>query len=107
MNTQKSYARGAAALALFTIATLALSGCTPAADAAIDGHGQLAGAFSAATTEKLNGALADGITWSAASGAIAEVWAPWAGKWVVGSGTTALGGATDRKSTRLNSSHWE
>ncbi|MFT2817465.1 serine hydrolase domain-containing protein [Leifsonia sp. A12D58] len=90
----KKNARGAALLAMLTIAALGLSGCTPAADAAIDGHGQLSSAFDAATTEKLNAALADGIAWSASSGGIADVSAPWGGKWVVGSGTTTIGGAT-------------
>ena len=97
MNAQKRYARGAATLAMLAIAALGLSGCTPPADAAIDGHGQLSSAFDAATTEKLNAALADGIAWSASSGGIAEVWAPWGGKWVVGSGTTSIGGAAPMK----------
>jgi D-alanyl-D-alanine carboxypeptidase len=46
----------------------------------------------ATATDQLDAALTDAMTLAGASGAIAGVWAPWAGHWVDAAGTTTLKG---------------
>jgi D-alanyl-D-alanine carboxypeptidase len=92
MNNRISGRRVTAMFAILSAAALVLSGCTTTADAKTDGRPQLETPFSAAVSDRLNAALAEAMTLSGSSGAIAGVWAPWAGKWVVAPGTTSIGG---------------
>jgi D-alanyl-D-alanine carboxypeptidase len=87
-----SRGRSVAAAALLLAGTLLLAGCTPPADAVPDGRPQVEGPLPADITQRLDAALADAVALSGASGAIAGVWAPWAGRWVVSPGTTTLSG---------------
>lgn len=48
----------------------------------------------AGITQRLDAALADALALSGASGALAGVWAPWAGEWVASPGTTTKDGGT-------------
>lgn len=82
----------AVAAALLVASALILSGCTSTADAIPEARDQVASPFRADITERLNTALAEAITQSGASGAIAGVWVPWAGEWVVSPGTTTIDG---------------
>jgi D-alanyl-D-alanine carboxypeptidase len=71
--------------------SLLLTACTGSADAST--NGAVAGStLSATATDQLDAALADAMTLSGASGAIAGVWAPWAGHWVTAAGTTTMKG---------------
>jgi D-alanyl-D-alanine carboxypeptidase len=88
----RSRRRRTAASALLVIGALLLAGCTAPADAVPDGRPQVDAPFAADITERLDAALSEAMTLSGSSGAIAGVWAPWAGEWVVSPGTTALGG---------------
>ncbi|MBC7441373.1 MAG: beta-lactamase family protein [Ramlibacter sp.] len=69
-------------------AVLLLSGCTPADDA-IDVPAQVETPLPAELTARLDAALAEAIALSGSTGALAGVWVPWAGTWVVAPGTTA------------------
>lgn len=72
--------------------SLLLAGCTGSADAST--NGAVAGStLGAAASDQLEGALGDAMKLAGASGAIAGVWAPWAGQWVVAQGTTTPKGA--------------
>lgn len=81
-------------LAITLGASLVLSACTTSADAETGGRAQVEAPFSAGITDRLDAALAEAITLSGASGAIAGVWAPWSGEWVVSPGTTTTDGST-------------
>jgi len=71
--------------------SLLLTACTGSADAST--NGAVAGStVSAAATDQLHAALVDAMKLAGASGAIAGVWAPWAGHWVDAAGTTTLDG---------------
>ena len=82
----------ASALALVTAGlTLSLAGCVDATvlfpvgpDAAADGMAQ-------ETTATLDAALAEGLDLAGATGAIAGVWAPWAGHWLASPGSVGAG----------------
>lgn len=87
-------ARRVVAATLLVIGSLLLSACTGPADAIPDRTEDIGTAFDGATTERLDAALAEAMTLSGASGAIAGVWAPWAGQWVVSPGATTVGGST-------------
>lgn len=75
-------------------ACLLLSACTDPAGAKPDGHGQVDTPLATAVTHRLDAALADALELAGASGAIAGVWAPWSGQWIVSRGTTTIGGST-------------
>jgi D-alanyl-D-alanine carboxypeptidase len=94
MNKRISAKRVAGILGLLGAAALILSGCTTTADARTDGRPQVETPFSAAISGRLDTALAEAMALSGSSGAIAGVWAPWAGKWVVAPGTTMIGRST-------------
>ncbi|MGR0318634.1 serine hydrolase domain-containing protein [Agromyces sp. ZXT2-3] len=68
----------------FALASLAA--CTGADDPAAD-FAQVDAPFDAETVEQLEGTLAEAVRLSGSSGAVAGVWAPWAGSWTVGTGT--------------------
>jgi D-alanyl-D-alanine carboxypeptidase len=84
-KTQRRWSLAAFAV----IAAGFLSGCTATAGAVGEGSPQVQAAFPAAITDRLDAALADAITQSGSTGALAGVWAPWAGQWVVSPGTVA------------------
>jgi D-alanyl-D-alanine carboxypeptidase len=92
MRKRISGTRVVAAFAVLAAVTLVLTGCTPTADAKTNGRPQVDAPFSAETSGRLDTALAEAMTLSGSSGAIAGVWAPWAGEWEVAPGTTAIGG---------------
>lgn len=75
-------------------ASLLLAACAPAADARVVARGQAGTPLSADVTKQLDAALTDAMTLADASGAIAGVWAPWAGEWLVSPGTTIRNGGT-------------
>lgn len=75
--------RTAAAAAL----VLALAACTTNSGAP-DLPEQQSGGFSPEVTKRLEGAVAEAMTLANASAAMVGVWAPWAGSWVDGIGTT-------------------
>ncbi|MCU1635831.1 MAG: hypothetical protein JWQ68_1070 [Cryobacterium sp.] len=92
MSHQDGSRRRAGVVATLLVAALALSGCTVVTDATAEGRPQAHTPFPAEINDKLNVALAEAMTLSGASGAIAGVWAPWAGEWVVSPGTTTREG---------------
>ncbi|MRX43723.1 serine hydrolase domain-containing protein [Agromyces kandeliae] len=63
----------------------------PAAD-----FDQVEGAFAPEVVEQLDATLAEAVRLSGSSGAVAGVWAPWAGSWTVGTGTVDLTDGADR-----------
>ncbi len=84
----------AVALTITLGACLLLSACTDPAGARTADRVQVRTPLAAVVTHRLDAALADAVKLSGASGAIAGVWAPWAGEWNVSRGTTTLGGST-------------
>ncbi|TFD03905.1 class A beta-lactamase-related serine hydrolase [Cryobacterium sinapicolor] len=90
--------------ALVLGATLVLTACTAATDASPHARGQAAAPFSAAVAARLEAVLAEATTLSGSTGAIAGVWAPWAGTWVVSPGnvsTTSPGALTPEMPFRI------
>lgn len=72
--------------------SLLLAACTGSAGAST--NGAIAGSTLSSTAgDQLDAALADAMKLAGASGAIAGVWAPWAGRWVVATGTTTVAGS--------------
>lgn len=70
-------------MAAFAVTTaMLLSGCTGTAGAGGGSGPQVQAPFPAEITDRLNAALAEAITQSGSTGALAGVWAPWAGQWV-------------------------
>lgn len=78
--------------AVATLAMLGLAGCSGNAEAVPDAPHQVDAELPTAMVEQLDAALAQAIQWSAASGGIAGVWAPWSGEWTSAQGTTTRGG---------------
>ena len=76
--------------ALVLSAALVLTACTAATDASPAARRQAAAPFSAAVTARLDAVLAEAKTLSGSTGAIAGVWAPWAGTWVVSRGSVSM-----------------
>lgn len=83
-----------AAVAFVTGVVLLMTACTSTADATAKLPAQAHGSFATATTGQLDAALENAVKLSGASGAIAGVWAPWAGSWEASPGTTTTGGTT-------------
>ncbi|WP_166790419.1 serine hydrolase domain-containing protein [Cryobacterium tagatosivorans] len=75
-------------------ASLAFSGCVNETRSAPDLTVPPGSRLPAGVTERLDAALADGLALSGSSGALAGVWAPWAGDWVATPGTTTMTGDT-------------
>lgn len=73
-------------------ASLALSGCISETGSAPDLTVPPGSRLPAGVTERLDDALSDGLALSGSSGALAGVWAPWAGDWVAARGTTTTTG---------------
>jgi D-alanyl-D-alanine carboxypeptidase len=92
MKNRERRNRRAVLLAMLALSSLVLSGCTAPADAKTEGRAQVETPFPGEISDRLDAALAEAMTLSGSSGAIAGVWAPWSGQWVVASGTTAPGG---------------
>ncbi len=89
----KTRGQRAAGSALMLAAALLFSGCTVAADAEPDGPVSVDTPLGADVAGRLDAALAEAMTLSGSSGALAGVWAPWAGEWVVAPGTTTVDGS--------------
>ena len=75
--------------ALVVSAALVLTACTAATDASPEARAQAAAPFSSKVTSRLDDVLAEAKTLSGSSGAIAGVWAPWAGTWVASPGSVS------------------
>ncbi|MFF1572677.1 serine hydrolase domain-containing protein [Leifsonia sp. NPDC058292] len=86
--------RRATVAVLASVIALILTGCTPYANAGTKLPDQVAGSFSADVKGRLDAAVTDAMTQSGSSAAMVGVWAPWAGSWVAGKGTTAVKGGT-------------
>ncbi|TFC78683.1 class A beta-lactamase-related serine hydrolase [Cryobacterium cheniae] len=90
--------------ALVLAAALVLTACTAATDASPDASREAAAPFSAEVTARLDAVLSEAKTLSGSTGAIAGVWAPWAGTWVVSPGsvsTTSPGALTPKMRFRI------
>lgn len=66
---------------------VAFTACTSEASVATAPYEQVDGGLPAETTEQLDAVLAEAMGLAKASGAIAGVWAPWAGEWTTAVGT--------------------
>lgn len=86
-------ARRITAVALASVLALVLAACTPNAGASSTLPTQVAGGFPSEVTGKLKTAVTDAMKQAGASGAMVGVWAPWAGSWTDGIGTTTLKGS--------------
>ncbi|HSP51700.1 MAG TPA: serine hydrolase domain-containing protein [Cryobacterium sp.] len=75
--------------ALVLAAALVLTACTAATDASPQARRQVAAPFSPGVSAQLDAVLAEAKTLSGSTGAIAGVWAPWAGTWVASPGSTS------------------
>ncbi|MGK9147996.1 beta-lactamase family protein [Plantibacter flavus] len=82
--------------AFITAAALAtaLAGCSGPSVADTDFPDQVSGALPSETTDAITAAVESAIVQSGSSGAIVGVWAPWAGSYTAGVGTTEPGGKT-------------
>ena len=85
-------------LALLMTLVLPLAGCADAALPQPFGPEQATGTLAPDTVAALDAALADGMALAGASGAIAGVWVPWAGRWLASPGTA--GAQTDPETGR-------
>ncbi|TFD29616.1 serine hydrolase domain-containing protein [Cryobacterium cryoconiti] len=70
-------------------AALVLTACTSAADAFPEARRQAQLPFSAEVTARLEAVLIEAKTLAGATGALAGVWAPWAGSWVAAPGSAS------------------
>lgn len=87
---RRLFAAGAAVLL-----TVGLAACSAEVGAIVpELPEQHDGPLPEAMTEQLDAALAQAIAWSASSGAIAGVWAPWGGEWTSAQGVSTVGGTT-------------
>ncbi|MGG7452601.1 serine hydrolase [Plantibacter sp. T3] len=82
--------------ALLTAATLAtvLVGCSGPSVSDTDFPDQVSGTLASDTTDAITAAVEAAVAQSGSSGAIVGVWAPWAGSFTAGVGTTEPGGKT-------------
>lgn len=74
-------------VALVLALVLPVAGCAQAQVPQPFGPEQATGTLSAETVAALGAALADGMALAGASGAIAGVWVPWAGRWLASPGS--------------------
>jgi len=79
--------RAACGLALLITLVLPLVGCAESRVPQPFGPEQASGRLAPDTVAALDAALADGMALAGASGAIAGVWVPWAGRWLASQGT--------------------
>lgn len=83
---------GVAAVALLTVTlVLPLPGCVDAAALFPIGPDTASGALATEAVASLDAALAEGMDLAGATGAIAGVWAPWAGQWLASPGAEGSG----------------
>ncbi|MFC6356227.1 serine hydrolase domain-containing protein [Luethyella okanaganae] len=85
--------RRIASFALVVVAMLGVSACTMRSAAAPGPPPQADVPLPPEVSDRLDATLAEAMELAGASGAIAGVWAPWAGEWVVSPGTTTLDGS--------------
>lgn len=71
--------------------TLSLAGCVDGRVLFPVGPDTAADALAPETSASLDAALAEGVALAGATGAIAGVWAPWAGQWLASPGTVGAG----------------
>lgn len=91
--------RKVAAAVAAACALVLLAGCTTPSQA-ISGYEQSESEFSTETVERLDATLDEAVRLSGSSGAVAGVWAPWAGAWTTGTGTVGFGdGAEEATAT--------
>ncbi|GAA2032512.1 hypothetical protein GCM10009819_15690 [Agromyces tropicus] len=75
-------------------ALVGLSACTASDGPAVD-YEQVDGPFGGDVADQLDAALAEAVRLSGSSGAVAGVWAPWAGSWTAGIGTVDFSDGAD------------
>jgi D-alanyl-D-alanine carboxypeptidase len=85
--------RTAIVLAIVVAASFGLASCTAWTGPESE-EKQVTPPLPAGITQRLDAALADALALSGSSGALAGVWAPWAGEWVASPGTTTTTGGT-------------
>ncbi len=91
----KDMRRRLTAVGVTGLMLLALSGCSaPNSGSLAELPAQQEASLPAEMTDQLDAAVAQAMQLSAASGAIAGVWAPWAGSWQSAQGTTTNAGKT-------------
>jgi D-alanyl-D-alanine carboxypeptidase len=83
-------ARHVAAASVTLAAMVGLAGCTGSVAASGDPFEQVDAALPGDLTERLDTAVTEAVAASGASGAIAGVWAPWAGEWSAAVGTASF-----------------
>jgi D-alanyl-D-alanine carboxypeptidase len=83
--------RGVPVAVAALLAAFALSGCTGGVDPAAEFDDQVDAAFGEPVTTELQAVLDQAVMLSGSSGAVAGVWAPWAGEWTAASGTVGFG----------------
>lgn len=94
MQRRPSGVRRVTVVGLASALVLLLAACTPYASGTARVPDQVAGGFSSDVTAKLTGAVTDAVKQSGSTAAMVGVWAPWAGSWTAGIGTTAVKGTT-------------
>ncbi|MCK8610027.1 serine hydrolase domain-containing protein [Agromyces sp. C10] len=82
--------RRIAAAVASACAVLLLAGCTTPSQA-ITEYDQVDAEFAPEVVERLDATLEEAVRLSGSSGAVAGVWAPWAGAWTTGVGTVDFG----------------
>lgn len=87
-------AKALGALASLAAVAVLLTGCTSDPHTVTAWPAQASGGFDQSTQSQLSAAVTDAMKMSGASGAIVGVWAPWAGSWTAGLGTTETAGKT-------------
>ncbi|HXH36279.1 MAG TPA: serine hydrolase domain-containing protein [Plantibacter sp.] len=94
MTAPATRRRRLAALITAAAVATALAGCSGPSVSDTDFPDQVSGALSGDTTDAITAAVESAIVQSGSSGAIVGVWAPWAGSYTAGVGTTEPGGET-------------
>ncbi|WP_353826990.1 serine hydrolase domain-containing protein [Agromyces sp. SYSU T0242] len=93
-----------AACVATTLALAGLASCTTSGGPSSE-YDQADAAFSPEVVEQLEATLADALELSGSSGAVAGVWAPWAGEWTTGAGavdfTDGAAGVTEETRFQL------
>ena len=91
MRRRQSGFRRATATALASALVLVLAACTSSASTGSPSQSQ--SDFPSDVNSRLKGAMTDAMKLAGASAGMAGVWAPWAGSWTAGLGTTTLTGS--------------